>query len=109
MREKKPPALMPLMIVNTISGANVVEIGQRAIKLAPFRKSDIASVLRGPILSLKNPAPILPMADEKLNDATSAAAMLVDRPIDELYSGRKNGGTSSGKVAKATAKKSMTN
>lgn len=69
---------------NAISGPSVVETGQSAIMLSPFKESEPASVLSGPIRSLRNPEPILPTADEKLNAATSAAAVLDERPIEVL-------------------------
>ena len=103
IREKKAPAAGPLSTTKAINGPSVVDTGQRASMLNPFRKSELASVFRGPIWSLRNPAPILPTADERLNAATSAAAVLVDRPRELLYSGKKNGGTKSGKVATAPA------
>lgn len=83
-------------------GARVVEMGQRASMESPFRKRDAARlgvrmgvrwadggkggwgsyVFRDPRRSEAKPAPIRPMAEEKLKAATSAAAVLEERPME---------------------------
>jgi hypothetical protein len=108
IREKKPPAAVPLMtrykisehleatsgdvlretrpplhlLEKVTSGASVVDIGQSANMLNPFSMSEPVSVFRGPPRSLRKPAPILPMAEEKLKAATKVAAMLEEIPIE---------------------------
>ena len=82
MSEKNPPAAKPLTIEKAISGERDVETVQRANMLIVLRNNEAVNVLRGPILSLRKPDMILPIADEKLKPATSAAPVAEDRPID---------------------------
>ena len=91
------------MMQNATRDPSFVETGQSASILKPFNVSEQDRVLSGPTRSLRSPEPILPTAEERLNAATSAAAVLDERPIVVAYSGRKNGGTSRGKVATAPA------
>lgn len=106
--EKKPPLAVPLMITKTTNGAMDVETGHRMSMLRALRGRDINRVFNGPKKSLQNPQTNLPSAEEKLNAATSAAPVLDAMPIESVYSGRKNGGTKSGTVARAPVRKSRT-
>lgn len=93
----------PLMIQKAISDPSFVETGHSASMLRPFNVKEPAKVLSAPSRSLRNPEPILPTAEEKLNAATSAAAVPEESSMDVAYRGRKKGGTRSGKVATAPA------
>lgn len=105
--EKKPPFAAPLTITNTAKGAIVSDTGQMANMLMALMRRQKNSVLSAPSLSQRRPQRTLPTADEKLKPAKSPAPVDVDSPIDELYSGKKKGGTSRGKVATAPAMKTM--
>ena len=107
--EKNPPFAAPLMMTKAIRGATVLDTGHNTSMLNALKRRDRKSVLSGPTRSPRNPNPSLPRAEEKLKPATKPAPVLVERPSDALYSGRKNGGTKRGKVATAPAMKSTTN
>jgi hypothetical protein len=103
--EKKPPLDTPFKMTKTIMGARVVETGQSASMLTPVRRSENSSTLSAPRRSHRIPQRILPTADEKLKLATNIAPVLELRSIDLEYNGTKNGGTKSGKVPMAPARK----
>lgn len=105
MVEKNPPFDIPFKITKAIMGARVVEAGHRARMLRPVVMSDSRRVFKAPSLSQRAPQPILPSAEEKLKAATRPAPALEGRPMDLAYSGMKKGGTKSGKVPIALARK----
>ena len=87
----------------------MLEIGHNVSILMVLRLSARKSVFKGPKRSHKKPLPILPTAEARLKPATRLAPTRGDKPSEALYRGRKNGGTKSGNVAMAPAKKSMEN
>lgn len=97
------------MITNTTSGPIDVETGQIISMLSALSNSETNSVLSPPIVSLAKPQVNLPSAEEKLKAATTPAPAAEPNPRESVYRGRKNGGTSSGKVAMAPAAKSSRN
>lgn len=84
IKAKNPPAAVPLSTTKAIKGPREVDTGHKASKLNPLSASDPASVLSGPSRSLRKPDPILPTAEERLNPATRAAAVLDERPSEVL-------------------------
>ena len=82
--EKKPPFAAPLIMTKTTRGTSVLDTGHNTNILIALRRRDRKSVLRGPSMSLKNPNPSRPTADEKLKPATKPAPVLVERPNDAL-------------------------
>lgn len=109
MDAKKPPLAAPLMMTKTTSGAVVLEMGHNVSMLMVLRLSARKSVFKGPKRSHKKPLPILPTAEARLKPATRLAPTRGDKPSEALYRGRKNGGTKSGNVAIAPARKRMEN
>ena len=93
------------MMAKTTRGAVVLEMGHNVSILIVLRLSARKSVLMGPKRSHKKPLPILHTADARLKPATRLAPTRGDKPSEALYRGRKNGGTKSGNVAMAPAKK----
>lgn len=106
--EKKPPFAMPLIMVKTINGPREVEKGHNIIMLSALNRREINSVFNGPKKSQQSPQSSLPSAEEKLNAATMPAPVLDDIPSEAVNKGRKNGGTSRGKVAIAPTAKRRT-
>jgi hypothetical protein len=106
---KKPPFAAPLMTTKRARGARVVDDGHRASILTAVSTREMKRVLRGPNLSQRRPQMIRPIADEKLKPASNPAPVLEDSPIDRLYRGIKNGGTSNGNVPTAPAAKTSRN
>jgi hypothetical protein len=102
---KKPPFAIPLIITKAISGPREFEIGQITSMEIPETINETRSVFNGPIKSALSPSRSLPIALEKLNPATRPAPAESDSPMLLEYRGRKNGGTKSGNVARAPAKK----
>ena len=84
-------------------------MGHNVSILMVLRLSARKSVFKGPKRSHKKPLPILPTAEARLKPATRLAPTRGDKPSEALYWGRKNGGTKSGNVAMAPAKKRMEN
>lgn len=97
------------MMTKTTRGAVVLEMGHSVSILMVLRLSARKSVFKGPKRSQRKPLPILPTAEARLKPATRLAPTRDDKPSEALYKGRKNGGTKSGKVATAPAKKRMEN
>jgi hypothetical protein len=90
-------------------GVIVLDTGHKTSMLNALKRRARKSVLSGPTRSPRNPNPSRPTAEEKLKPATKPAPVLVERPSDALYMGKKNGGTKRGKVATAPAMKSTIN
>lgn len=97
------------MMTKTSRGAVVLEMGHNVSVLMVLRLSARKSVFKGPKRSHRKPLPILPTAEARLKPATRLAPTRGDKPSEALYRGRKNGGTKSGNVAMAPAKKRMEN
>ena len=93
------------MITNAIKGPRLSDTSQITSMLAALNSNEMKSALRGPSLSAPKPQMSRPTAEEKLKPATRPVPAPDDRPREELYSGRKNGGTKRGKVATAPAMK----
>jgi hypothetical protein len=93
------------MITNAISGPILFDTGQRTSMLTALSVRERKSVFSGPRASLQNPHMRRPRAEEKLKAATTPAPTLDFMPSESVYSGRKKGGTSRGKVAIAPTRK----
>ena len=82
--EKKPPLADPLITTNATSGPMELETGHSTKILSALSSSDRKSVFRDPSLSHANPHPSRPIAEEKLNAATSPAPALEGRPSESV-------------------------
>jgi hypothetical protein len=109
MVAKKPPLATPLIITKTIRGPRELETGQSTNMLTALSRREANRVFSGPILSQLRPQIRQPIADEKLKAATRPAPALEVIWRELVYNGRKNGGTKSGKVARAPPKKTRIN
>lgn len=83
--------------------------GQSTSKAKPLLIIAMMRALTGPMRSANWPNKTRPSAEERLKPETSAAEDIVDRPNSFPYSGRKKGGTMSGRVAMADAMKMVVN
>jgi len=106
---KKPPLAAPLIMANAINGPRVLDTGHMTNMLIALSIKEMNNVLTGPIQSDISPQPKRPTAEEKLNPATRPAPAEGDNPREFEYNGKKNGGTKSGKVPTAPARKRVEN
>lgn len=107
MVEKNPPLATPLTTTNSTSGPSDVEAGQMVSMLTAVAIMTANSVFRGPRRSQKSPQPMRPAAEARLKPARRPAPAPEGRSSWRVKSGRKNGGTKSGKVPMALARKMM--
>ena len=106
--EKKPPFAMPLMITNRMRGPMEFDNGQMTNRLTALSNKLRNNVFNEPSLSHAKPHERRPTVELKLKAATRAAPTLAERPIELEYSGKKNGGTKSGKVPIKPVRKTST-
>lgn len=100
MRLKKPPDPTPFRIAKKISRPKEFANGHSAIAVTPITVSETNMLFSGPrTVSAPNPIPIRPNAEARFQAARIKAAVWLERPMDVMYSGSKNGGTKSGNVA----------
>ena len=79
---KNPPFAAPFMITKTINGPRVSDTGHSTNILRALIKSEMKSVLTGPMKSARNPQRRRPTADEKLKPATRPAPADGDSPSE---------------------------
>jgi hypothetical protein len=96
-------------MTNTINGASELDTGHSTSILNALCNNERKSVFTGPIKSARNPHQRRPTAEEKLKPATKPAPAEGESPSELLYSGRKKGGTKSGKVPIEPARKRVMN
>jgi len=102
MRLKKPPDPTPFRIAKKISRPNEFANAHSAIAVTPITVNDTNILFSGPrTVSAPNPIPIRPSAEARFHAARMKAAVWLERPMEVMYSGSKNGGTNSGNVAMA--------
>ena len=85
--EKNPPTATPAMSTKTINTPRVLAKGQIRNMVVPSNDMDIKATFTEPILSLKNPEEMRPIAEAALNAATSPAPVPEDRPMDSANVG----------------------
>ena len=91
--ETIPPTVYPEMRTKTTVTPRVLANGQITNMLVPSRARHVTRTLRDPTLSLMKPEAMRPTAEDALNPATSAAPVLLERPIDSAKVGMQYGGT----------------
>jgi hypothetical protein len=110
IRLKNPPEPAPFRMAKRTTMPTEDETGHTTMMLVLLMTRESRRPLIGPkMLSAPRPIIIRPAADAMFHVARITAQIPFESPIELAYSGRRNGGTKSGKVATAPMTKRMQN